>query len=615
MASLTEKDIQIIETELQRIAAVLLPAIQPEAVTQRTDLFNGSAGVLLFYLKLYEHYQDPAYLQTCISAADTLLYHPGILQQQYYTLYTGATGLLYLCIKMYETTGRQHYLDRALLLVAHFREGILQGVVQDDFLSGHAGNIFVLTYLHAHTQQEELLPIIKALADTMVLHARIAPQGLKWGHVKMSYDCLTGFSHGASGIAYGLLQAATYFQDEGLYYLATQALDYEMQYYDPETRNWLDLRLTSTHLRQEDILSWQLSRFREYASDTNTWAHGAAGVGMARLYAWQLFQRPDWLQQVLDALQRALEDAQLLKRGDFTLCSGYGGIVFFLLQAAVVLEQPDLRLTAQQIALQAVHYYLLHGTYNSYVPTKPLDPGLFSGLAGVGYMLLSALMPFREDTILHPVIRGTSQQAISPLYAPGEIKQRLFSRYYPNTVKQLSQHGKNLPDAADIHTWEILLQQEAAAMSSATRDCFAFEYQLTAMWKAHQGLLCHMRRKELLMADAGRLQDSPQDIWLHTVFVPVEQVQLCHTQWPWHLQEDMMDAGDYYYLLQSHEYGISVFPVGKLTAVIFSNLQHGRILQDIITLLFGQTAGEQAVATVIAQTSVMIQQGFIKRYH
>ncbi|WP_161964210.1 lanthionine synthetase LanC family protein [Chitinophaga flava] len=615
MASLTEKDIQIIETELRRIAAVLLPAIQPEAVTQRTDLFNGSAGVILFYLRLYEHYQDPEYLQTCITAADTLLYHPDIMQQQYYTLYTGASGLLYLCIKMYETTGRQHYLDRALALVVHFKEGILRGVVQDDFLSGHAGNIFVLTYLYAYTQDKDLLVMIKALTDIMVIHARIAPQGLKWGHVKMSYDCLTGFSHGASGIAYALMQSAAYFQDEGLYYLATQALDYEMQYYDPETLNWIDLRLTSTHLREEDIFSWQLSRFREYASDTNTWAHGAAGVGMARLYAWQQLQRPDWLQHVQYALQRSLEDAQLLKRGDFTLCSGYGGIFFFLLQAAVLLERPDLRLSAQQIALQAVHNYQQYGTYNSYVPAEPMDPGLFSGLAGVGYMLLSALMPFREDTILHPVIRGTCQQAISPLYAPGEIKQRLFSRYYPNTVKQLSQYGKRLPDAADIHTLEILLQQEIAALSSATRDCFAFEYQLTAMWKAHQGLLCHTRRKELLMADAGLLQDGPQDTWLHTVFVPVEQVQFCHTQWPWHLQGGTMDAGDYYYLVQSHEYGISVFPVGKLVAFIFSNLQPGRTLQDIVTLLFGQAAGEQAAAAIITQTLMMIQQGFIKRYH
>src|SRR5690606_36638977 len=112
-------------------------------------------------------------------------------------------------------------------------------------------------------------------------------------------------------------------------YLAEEALAYEMLYYDAAASNWLDLRLTSTRLEEADIMDWQTDRFRKYASDANSWAHGAAGVGIARLYAWQVTGKDCYLQQAQAALQRCLEDARQLPRGDVTLCSGYGGIAAF----------------------------------------------------------------------------------------------------------------------------------------------------------------------------------------------------------------------------------------------------------------------------------------------
>ncbi|TWV91260.1 hypothetical protein [Chitinophaga pinensis] len=57
--------------------------------------------------------------------------------------------------------------------------------------------------------------VIRQLADKLVAHARIASQGLRWGHLKRSYDCLTGLSHGASGIGHALLQVACYFGMKG----------------------------------------------------------------------------------------------------------------------------------------------------------------------------------------------------------------------------------------------------------------------------------------------------------------------------------------------------------------------------------------------------------------
>lgn len=603
-------DQRIIDAEVRRIAAAVLPALQQEAAVVRTDLFNGSAGVILFYLRLYEHYGEQHYLDTCIAAADTLLFHSDITQQQYYTFCTGATGLLYLCVKLYEATGRSCYLDRALALAEHFKDGILHGVMQDDWLSGHAGNIFVLTYLHAYTQGDVVLLLIRSLTDTLIRQARVAPQGLRWGHVKMSYDCLTGFSHGASGIAYALMQAAAYFRDEGLQYLAAQALEYEMLYYDSVARNWMDLRLTNTAIERDSFFHWDIHRFRDDATATNTWAHGAAGAGIARLFACKQKPHVAWSEQLQQVVQRSLEDARQRQRNDFTLCSGYGGIVFFLLQAAEVLQQPALREAAQALTLQAVRYYRQHGTYNSYVHTMMQDAGLFSGLSGVGYMLVSVLMPFRGDAILHPVI-GPSRSAAT-LYAPGEVKQRLFSKYYPHTIRLLTATGWVLPDMQDIESLETELRDAVTALSEESRlqaaDAFAFEQQRTSLWKEHRGLLYYTRRREF----TDHLPEMAPDVLLCRKWTIVEQVRLCRTQWQWDQQEVPPQAGEYYYLLQNHEYGVAVFPVGKLTAAIFDHLQGGYTLEETLYRCFHVADREQAVTALIAQTLLLSRQGFIR---
>ncbi|GAA0550969.1 lanthionine synthetase LanC family protein [Chitinophaga japonensis] len=623
MQAWTHEQQQEVETELLRIADMLLPHIQPAAIhanlegqTDSTTLFNGSAGIILFYLRLYEHYREPQYLQVCEAATVALLQHPSIVQPAYFILYTGATGLLYLCVKMYEATGNAAYMGRALDLLPYFEQGILEHVTQDDLLSGHAGNIWILTYLHAHTKNERLPELIRKLIDKMIQHARIAPQGLRWGHIKKSYDCLAGFSHGASGIAYALLQTAQYFRDEGLRYLAEEALRYEMQYYDPATANWLDLRLTSTRLYESDIMEWQVSDFRKYASDVNSWAHGAAGIGLARLYAWQVTQQDAYLQQAQTAVQRCLRDARELKRGDFTLCSGYGGVAAFLQQAAAVLQQPALRMAAQQLALAAVRYYRQHGVYNEYIPGNNADPGLFSGMAGVGYMLLGALMPCRADVVTHPLICADSRFHTAPLYAPGEVKRQLFARYYKNTFLHLQQHGADIAAlcaAADIHALTAQLPQAIAALPPEQRiiaqDCFLFEQSFTEMWVQHKGWLCYEKRRELLHASAQQLLQLPATDFLQTVFIPVHNARLCRAP----------DSSSYYYLLYSHEAGISAFPAGRLTATLFSTLATGKKLQTVMdeTLYahFAQAGEEERIQVqeaIIAQTRMLLQQCFIK---
>jgi hypothetical protein len=601
---------QLVKAELARITALILPDIHPAAIRkalekgESADLFNGIAGKIIFYL----HLRDPQYLPACLSAAEVLLFHPATLQPQYYTLYTGATGLIYLCIKLYEAAADEKYLVQAQRLARQFEQGILGQVSQDDLVSGHAGNILVLTHLYAYTQDDHPKELIRRLSGKLLRHARIAPQGLRWGHIKRSFDCLTGFSHGASGIAYALLQAAAYFNDEGLQYLAEQALDYEMAYYDEPLKNWIDLRLTSTRLEEEDARHWQIARFRKYTSDVNSWAHGAAGIGLARLYAWQVTGKEQYAQQACLAVQRSLRDIRRLKRGDFTLCSGYGGLAALLSQAAAVWRQPALQQAVQQLAVAAVHYYQQHGTYNSYITGSISDHGLFSGLAGVGYLLQHALSPYPADAITHPLINMPPPANCTPLYAPAELKYELFSRYYPKTLAFLQQQGtlgkKNITAAADINELETLLQH--VLPYPGPPGAYLLEQAATALWKQHKGLLYYTLHKERLQARAGYLLNESPGTLLSAILLPVENIRLCYADGAWHL-------------LYSHEYGVSASPAAKLTAVIFQSLSVYKTLQVVIHEILhahfpdaGLSTQNQLTGAILGQVRALLQQCLIE---
>ncbi|MBW8682960.1 lanthionine synthetase LanC family protein [Chitinophaga rhizophila] len=608
-------DEQRIQIALSAITDRLLPLIHPDRIQEdlsqpgaSIDLFNGKAGMICFYLRLADY--QPAYRAACIAAADTLLFHPAVFQQSYYTLYTGATGLLYLCVQLYEVTNDALYLHRAGELTARFQEGILQEVIQDDFISGHAGNLLVLTQLYGYTKDNEILLLIRQLADKLLSNARIAKQGLRWGHFKGSYDCLTGFSHGASGIAHALLQVAGYFRDEGLEYLAMEAWRYEMTYHDPARNNWLDLRLTSTRLQDADIMDWELTRFQQYISDVNSWAHGAAGIGLANLYAWRQTGQAHFGTAVTAALERCMADANNLSRGDYTLCSGYGGIALFLLQAAEILKKPDLRDMAKQLAVAAVNYFEKHGTYNSFISGSVNDPGLFSGMAGVGYLFASVLLPPRSNDIIVPCICVPAHD--SPLYAAGAVKRQLFSRYYERSLAIADPAAVDM--ANDVHQLEALLRP-----TLYREDCFIYEQSLTNVWRYHRGLLYYTQRGALLERINSVYLSAPDTALLEYTFAPVQGLESCSVADTWNLAADVTGADNNgtsrsYYLHYAHAQGVSTFPVSRFTALLLEALQRSATLAIIIqTVLYPQVDVplEALQAAVVSQIRVLLRQGLI----
>lgn len=567
----------------------------PEQFSFKTtvDIFNGSSGIALYFIALFEFYNRKEDLKIAEDIMQKALKTAEVLKPRSFGFYTGLTGVIYTCIRLYELNKKKKYLNTALRLSQNHQKSIIEHTAKADLLSGYSGSLFVFTLLYHHLKSDAVLMMIQEMTNRLVQETRISETGLKWDYnkSKSAFDSLAGFSHGASGIAYALMQVGNYFKSEGLIYLAEQALKYEMQYFYRESNNWLDLRLGSYRLGLPDAYKWDLNLFLPEMKNVNSWAHGAAGIGLSRLYAWETTGNPVYFGQCKAAMERCLSDLKKMDRTDFSLCSGYSGMVPFLLKFQQLTGE-NLTSALCSIAEQANDQYEQEGSYNTYISASPFDFGLLSGKTGIGYMLLQLLNPEMNNVVCPslPVNDGCLPTAHGP--AKAAIQQGLFLRHYPSTIKLLNLLEPGFPEglpAEDIQEFEEKTHQKInhlpASKGWEIMEVFNFEKIRTQCWKGHKGYLCYAKKnefirnqnKELLLRNDDLLPDLGLELSDHVMFYPIAS----------RLREIMeLKQQDCAALFISEESGLQTIYIGQLPTLIINHLKKevttGRKLIDFI---------------------------------
>jgi type 2 lantibiotic biosynthesis protein LanM len=184
---------------------------------------------------------------------------------------------------------------------------------------------------------------------------------------------LTGFSHGASGIAAALSRLHTITGHDPYLESARAGLAWEDASFDPMSGNWADLRSDPDSTTPRFMLSW---------------CHGAPGIGLARLC---LHDTALWSREIERDLRCALRSTATTTLPEDSLCCGRSGRAAILRLAAREGHGDQWRHVAARLASQAVQGKKITGTYS----VKDV-PGMFQGLAGIGLTLLdeqSELMP------------------------------------------------------------------------------------------------------------------------------------------------------------------------------------------------------------------------------
>jgi len=285
----------------------------------------------------------------------------------------GLGSFLYGLARVAEWTGDEALAGELGAATVLFTPDRLRADEQLDVVAGAAGAILALLALERVAPGAPAAEIATACAAHL-LARRVSRQGGPRAWPGPGHPPLSGFAHGASGIACALLRLYARTGDEGLRDAALEGFAYERSLFDAGAENWLDPRFG--HLLEQ-----------------SAWCHGAPGILLARLEAVRAGAGED---EVLGDLALTLRLTWALPVISLDhLCCGNLGRAEILLCAHRVVGGGELLAGARTLAGQVVQRAGESGGFALHPPGEPaaFTPGLFRGVAGIGYALLRLASP------------------------------------------------------------------------------------------------------------------------------------------------------------------------------------------------------------------------------
>jgi type 2 lantibiotic biosynthesis protein LanM len=348
------------------------------------DLYSGLPGIALFlaYLGSVERrniYTD--YARKTLAAIRRQLkkvFH----QPKQIGGFEGWGGLIYVWTQLAVLWDDQELIKEA----EDWLETIAPLVDVDrnfDIVSGSAGGILSLLKLWHITGSDRALPLAVKMGNRLLDQAQLAAEGIGWIVPTDLEGPLSGFSHGASGIAFSLSELSLATGDLRFLEAARRAIAFESSVFSDRAQNWLDLRGNrDPGSPREKFMT--------------AWCHGAAGIGLSRLRILRSFHD----EQIHQDLAAALRSTSTTGFGsNHSLCHGDLGNLELFLETSRTLgdlschREVELR-TAQIVAS------IEDGGWLCGVPRGVETPGLMNGLAGIGYGFLRLIAPDEVPSVL-----------------------------------------------------------------------------------------------------------------------------------------------------------------------------------------------------------------------
>jgi type 2 lantibiotic biosynthesis protein LanM len=365
---------------IQRAWSRKVQANPPVAELQVTeaDLYSGSVGIALFFAAVERVAPRSGLLAFALGAIQPLIAHLSVsgddlADESGLGGLTGIGSAVYALTCMSELLGRTDLMQHAERAANLITEKRIDADVALDVTSGSAGALLALLTLHE--ANGSLVALERATMCGQRLLARLEDAGNDVRGIRtLEGRFLTGFSHGAAGMAYALCRLFGVSGDATFLVGARQLIAFERAAYSSLNDDWPDLR----HPGAPQFMP--------------SWCHGAPGIGLARVAGLNVIDHDETRREIDRAL--AITQEKPLGGGDCVCCGTFGRIET-LWTAGRMLQRADLCSNAQSLAWHRVLEAKRSGTYEPRVPPagrfRCLD--LFQGLAGVGYTFLRLALP------------------------------------------------------------------------------------------------------------------------------------------------------------------------------------------------------------------------------
>jgi lantibiotic modifying enzyme len=379
-------------------------------------LYDGTAGIGLFLARLYAATGQTPFRTAARGAFRQSAGAEGRVVPEYRAaLHGGWTGMAWALAEAGDALGEEEWSAGSLRL-AEAVEGVAPHPAAVDVISGSAGAIPVLLDLARRHGRDALAQAAVRHGEFLLDRARRDPAGWSWHTLDSPARAhLTGYSHGAAGIALALLELWAATGDERFREAADEGFRYEAACFSSEHGNWPDFRLFGDPAAAAATpLSYALA-----------WCHGAPGIGLSRLRAHALTGDEARLREAHAALattSRALDVAAGPAGGmGYSLCHGDAGNAELPLVAARILGDAAAAERAARIGRVGIERYLVADVpWPCGVPAGGETPGLMVGLAGIGYFYLRLYDPSVPSVLLIEPRHEGSRPVRAPDDAPEE---------------------------------------------------------------------------------------------------------------------------------------------------------------------------------------------------
>ena len=235
------------------------------------DLYDGLPGIALFLAHLGSVTGESRYTSLAEAALTGIRKNMRRAGPQLTTIggFSGWGGLVYSLSELGVLWKRRDLLQEAVAAVDAIAP-LVERDDQFDIIGGAAGCIGALAALYRNAPSRRILEVATACGDHLLGRAVTADDGIGWLTPAAATVPLCGFSHGAAGIGWALLELSALTGEPRFRNAAMRAIAYERRLYSTDHNNWPDLR--------------------EQAGNGNpvfatAWCHGAPGIGLARLRA------------------------------------------------------------------------------------------------------------------------------------------------------------------------------------------------------------------------------------------------------------------------------------------------------------------------------------------
>lgn len=323
------------------------------------DQYGGTAGIGAFLLAAAEFTGSEQYREVGRMA---LRHTAARLASGWrrHGAYTGSAGAALVLLRAGSSVVGEDGFEHAVRALLD-SGGSMPGEGSPDLLGGVAGTLLMVLRAAELLDEPALVPRAAQLRDRLVTMA----DGGAGGWPGEDGIALTGFSHGAAGVAYVLHHWLQTTDDSDVRRLLAETVRYEDSHFDAAAANWADLRplVTSSDDRPR------------YAQ---VWCHGSPGIVLARHATGVEVPRSVDVVGRVDALVQE-QDAP-----DPCLCHGLTGLVDI---TDALAGRSGTRHAALLRQLQR------RGSVATWAESRrdTLRPGLMTGLAGIGDHLLRSV--------------------------------------------------------------------------------------------------------------------------------------------------------------------------------------------------------------------------------